>query len=44
MKAIEKIVFMNQGHRFTLVMPCSHQVVAVAGDARGNRRLKGRKD
>ena len=41
---IQKIVFMNQGHRFMLVMSCSHQFVAVAGGARGNERLKGRID
>ena len=27
-----------------LVMPCSHKVVAVAGGARRNERLKGRKN
>ena len=43
-KGIKNIVCMNQGHRFMLVMPYSHQVVAVAGGARGNERLKGRKD
>ena len=31
---------MNQGHRFMLEMPCSHQVAAVAGDGRWNERLK----
>ena len=41
-KGYTKNLFMNQGHRFMLVMPCSHQVVAVTGGARGNERLKGR--
>ena len=27
-----------------LVMPCSHNVVAVAGGARRNKRLKDQKD
>ena len=31
-------------HRFMLAMPCSRQVVVFAGGARGNERLKGRKD
>ena len=38
-KALQQIVFMNQEHRFMLVMLCSHQFVL-----RGNERLKGRKD
>ena len=33
-------VFINQGHGFTLIKPSSHQVVAVAGGARGSERLK----
>ena len=42
-KAIEKIVCMNKGHRFMLVMPCSHQVVAVARGARRSERIQRRK-
>ena len=31
---------MNEGHRFMLVKPCSYQVIAIAGGASWNKRLK----